>query len=203
MKVNPQKCKFFKPEVIFLGHKCTEKGILPDESKLQSVQNYPIPHDKEAVRRFVAFANYYRKFIPKFAELALPLTKLTQKRIEFKWTDIENKAFLALKNALISPEILKYPDFETEFILKVDSSTLGCAGVLLQELRDDINLPVAYYSKTFQKGEKNKAIIEKELLVIYHSILAFRPYIYGKHFTVYTDHKPLVYLFTMKNQLPN
>lgn len=60
-------------------------------------------------------------------------------------------------------------------------------------------LTVAYFSKSFQKGEKNKAIIEKELLAIYHSTIAFRPYIYEKKFTVYTDHKPLIYLFTMKN----
>lgn len=64
---------------------------------------------------------------------------------------------------------------------------------------NDIDLPVAYFSKTFKKGECNKAIIEKELLAIYHAIMAFRPYIYGKHFTVYTDHKPLIYLFTMSN----
>lgn len=75
---------------------------------------------------------------------------------------------------------------------------MGCAGVLLQETAG-MDLPIAYFSKTYQKGEKNKAIIEKELLAMYHSIIAFRPYIYGRKFTVYTDHKPLVYLFTMRN----
>lgn len=110
----------------------------------------------------------------------------------------QEKAFQRLKSALISPQILQYPNFEKEFILKVDSSSLGCGGVLLQE-HGDTELPVAYFSKTFKKGEKNKAIIEKELLAIYHSIMAFRPYIYGKKFKVYTDHKPLVYLFTMNN----
>lgn len=62
-----------------------------------------------------------------------------------------------------------------------------------------IDLPVVYFSKTFKKGGLNKAIFGKELLAIYHAIMAFRPYIYGKHFTVYTDHKPLIYLFTTNN----
>lgn len=198
LKINPEKCKFFQAEVTFLGHKCTSEGILPDNAKLKSIKEWETPHDKDSVRRFVAFANYYRKFIPKFAEISKPLTNLTCKRVDFRWTSEHQIAFEKLKSELISPRILQYPDFEREFFLKVDSSSLGCAGVLLQN-HNDTEMPVAYFSKTFEKGEKNKAIIEKELLAIYHSIIAFRPYLYGKHFTVYSDHKPLVYLFAMKN----
>lgn len=198
LKLNAEKCKFFQPEVTFLGHKCTEQGILPDDTKIKSLRNYPKPHDKDAVKRFVAFANYYRKFIYNFAEIAQPLSELTRKSTEFTWEEKHERAFETLKNALTTPQILQYPNFDNEFIIKVDASSLGCAGVLLQE-RNGIDLPVAYFSKSFQKAEKNKAIIEKELLAIYHSIVAFRPYIYGKKFTVYTDHKPLIYLFTMKN----
>lgn len=198
LKLNPEKCRFFQPEVTFLGHRCTANGILPDETKMKSIKNYPIPHDKDAVKRFVAFANYYRKFIYNFAEIAQPLSNLTRKSTEFVWNEEHQKAFDTLKMKLIRPQILQYPDFESQFIIKVDASSLGCAGVLLQE-KEGIDMPVAYFSRSFQQGEKNKAIIEKELLAIYHSIIAFRPYIYGKKFIVYTDHKPLVYLFTMKN----
>lgn len=198
LKLNAEKCKFFQPEVTFLGHRCTPEGILPDETKIKSMKNYPIPHDKDAVKRFVAFANYYRKFIYNFAEIAQPLSDLTRKSTEFEWKEKHQKAFETLKNRLTNPQILKYPEFDREFIIKVDASSLGCAGVLLQE-HNNIDMPVAYFSKSFQKGEKNKAIIEKELLAIYHSILAFRPYVYGKKFIVYTDHKPLIYLFSMKN----
>lgn len=198
LKLNPEKCKFFQSQVTFLGHKCTSEGILPDGDKLKSVHKYPVPHDKDSVKRFVAFANYYRKFIPNFAEFAQPLTDLTRKRVDFEWTEKHQNAFERLKKFLVTPHILQYPDFEKEFIIKVDASGLGCAGVLLQK-HDGIDLPVAYFSKTFQNGEKNKAIIEKELLAIYHSIIAFRAYVYNKKFTVYTDHKPLIYLFAMKN----
>lgn len=198
LKLNAEKCRFFQHEVTFLGHKCTSEGILPDNSKINSIKNYPRPHDKDPVKRFVAFANYYRKFINNFAEMAQPLSKLTSKKSEFIWNKEHQNAFEMLKNKLMNPQILQYPDFTKEFIIKVDASSLGCAGVLLQENKG-IDMPVAYFSRTFQKGEQNKAIIEKELLAIHHSILAFRPYVYGKKFTVYTDHKPLIYLFTMKN----
>ena len=65
LKVNPYKYKFFRPDVTFLGHKCTANGLLPDDTKVYVVKNYPIP----AVRRFVASANYYRRFIVNFAPL--------------------------------------------------------------------------------------------------------------------------------------
>lgn len=133
LKLNPEKCKFFQSQVTFLGHKCTSEGILPDEDKLKSVHKYPVPHDKDAVKRFVAFANYYRKFIPNFAETAQPLTDLTKKRVNFEWKNLHQRAFEKLKQCIITPKILQYPDFEKEFIIKVDASSLGCAGVLLQE----------------------------------------------------------------------
>lgn len=77
LKLNPEKCIFFRTEVIFLGHKCTQKGLLPDDAKSEVIRKYPRPFDKDAVKRCVAFASYYRRFISNFAELAQPLNKLT------------------------------------------------------------------------------------------------------------------------------
>lgn len=76
LKISPSKCEFFKHSVVFLGHKCTPDGFLPDDSKIKAMQTYPRPYDADSVRRFVAFANYYRKFIPNFAEISLPLNSI-------------------------------------------------------------------------------------------------------------------------------
>lgn len=81
LKLNPEKFEFFRPEVTFLGHTCTEHGIAPDKNKLEAVEKYPKPTDKDATKRFVAFANYYRRFIPNFAALAGPLHRLTKKTL--------------------------------------------------------------------------------------------------------------------------
>lgn len=66
LKLYPDKCKFFAHEVTFLGHKCTIKGVLPDESKYEVIQNYPTPKNGDKAKR-LAFCNYYRRFIPNFA----------------------------------------------------------------------------------------------------------------------------------------
>lgn len=198
LKLNPEKCQFFRNEIIYLGHKCTDHGIMPDETKLEAVRKYPRPKDKAAVKSFTAFMNYYRKFIQNYAEIARPLNKMTGKNATYEWTEECEKAFNTLKEKLLTQPILQYPNFEKEFTITVDASTFACGGILSQNT-DNTELPIAYISRSFVKGEKNKPIIEKELLAIHFAIMTFEPYIWGKHFTIRTDHKPLVHLYNLKN----
>lgn len=198
LKLNPSKCEFFRHEVYFLDHKCTRDGLLPDPAKTSAVLNYERPKDKNAAKRFVAFTNYYRRFIRDFANIARPLLSLTRKKVDFiKINECEN-SFRKLKNSLISAEILAYPDFRKEFKVTVDASQFACGAVLSQEI-DGADRPIQFISKTFKKGEINKPIIEKELLAIHFAITTFRPYLYGQQFTVLSDHKPLIYLYSLKN----
>lgn len=198
LTLNAEKCVFFRPEVTYLGHKCTNEGIYPDDSKYSVIQNFPKPENKDEVRRFVAFCNYYRRFVPNFAELTNPLTNLTKKKIKFEWNKECQRSFEKLKKILLSPTILKYPDFTKEFCIMTDASDKACGAVLCQQ-QGDIYMPVAYASRNFTKGERNKATIEKELAAIHWAIIHFRPYLYGRKFLVKSDHKPLVYLFSMTN----
>lgn len=196
LRINPLKCDFFRHEVNFLGHKCTDHGLLPNPAKINSITNYPRPKDKAETKRFVAMANYYRRFIQNFATITKPLSELTRKRIDFVWSDQCEQAFQLLKNKISSTPILQYPKFEegNEFILTVDASDIGC---VLSQSADD--LPITFISRTFKGAEKNKPAIEKELLAVHFAITSLRPYIYGRKFTVRTDHKPLIYLYSLKN----
>ena len=197
LKLNPQKCKFFSTEVTYLGHKITNEGILPDDSKFQTIKDYPEPTNVDEVRRFVAFCNYYRKFVPNFADIAKPLNNLLRKNITFEWNREHQQSFLTLKNYLLSPKILQYPDFSKDFILTTDASDVACGAILSQQYGNS-DLPIAYASKSFTKGEKSKPVIEKELTAIHWAIDYFKSYLYGRRFKVRTDHRPLVYLFGMK-----
>lgn len=94
--------------------------------------------------------------------------------------------------------ILQYPDFNKQFILMTDASDIACGAVLSQQFENS-ELPIAFASKPFTKGEKNKPVVLKELTAINWAINYFKPYLYGKKFVVRTDHRPLVFLFGMKN----
>ena len=101
-----KKCTFMQTEVIFLGHIVGWTGLACDPAKLSAVQNWHAPDKVKAVRQFVGFVGYYRRFVKDFAELAEPLVALTRKGAPFVWTDRQQTAFDALKACLISSPIL-------------------------------------------------------------------------------------------------
>lgn len=197
LKLNPSKCKFLRKDVLYLGHVVSAEGIKPDPEKTKAINSYPTPQNSDEVRRFVAFSNYYRKFIPSFAEITLPLNKLCRKHVQFDWSDECQKAFEKVKSILSSPKVMQYPNFDKEntFILQTDASGFAIGAVL----NNGDRRPVAFASRTLNKAEKNYPTIEKELLAITWAVKYFRPYLYGKRFIIETDHKPLIYLFNMTN----
>lgn len=197
LKLNPQKCNFLKKELLYLGHVISGNGILPDPDKIRIVQNYPRPTNVDETRRFVAFVNYYRKFMPNFAELAYPLNKLCRKNASFVWDKKCQSAFEKLKEIILAPPVLEYPDFseQNEFILQTDASNYAIGAILSNKN----GRPVSFASRTLNKSEINYPTIDKELLAIVWAIKHFRPYLYGKHFKILTDHRPLISLFNMKD----
>lgn len=156
LKINPDKCQFFKTEVLFLGHLCTATGIRPDPSKFQTIASYPRPQSSDSVKRFIALANYYRKFIPNFSVISIPLNKLTRKNVPFVWQEEQEKAFNEIRKILGNPKLLAYPDYAQQFTLTVDASKGGCGAVLSQQ-----GNPIAFASKAFNKAEQNKSTIEQ------------------------------------------
>lgn len=180
-----------------MGHVISGEGILPDPEKIHALKNWPLPKNVEEVIRFVAFANYYRKFIPNFAKLAYHLTRLTKKNVQFIWDENCQKSFENLKNIIASPPILQYPDLSEnrQFILQTDASNYSIGAVLCNQNKP----PIAFASRNLNKAELNYPTIEKELLAIVWATKHFRPYLYGRKFIIQTDHKPLIYLFGMRD----
>lgn len=197
LKLNPVKCIFLQKQILYLGHVVSDKGILPDPEKTKVLENYPKPQSVDEIKRFVAFANYYRKFIPNFSEIAIPLNKACRKNIQFLWSEECEQSFNLLKTALTKPPVLQYPNFspDNEFLLQTDASGKAIGSVLCNM----DGRPVAYASRSLNKAEINYPTIEKELLSIVWSVKYFRPYLYERRFKIQTDHKPLVYLFSMRD----
>ena len=143
-------------------------------------------------------ANYYRRFIKNFSEIAKPLTKLTEKSSKFGWTTECDNAFRSLRNKLISSPILIFPDFSKQFILDTDASEVGIGAVLSQVQPDGSEAVVAYASRTLTKPERNYCVTRKELLAVIYFIEHFRPYILGNSFILRTDHSSLKWLWNFK-----
>lgn len=198
LKIQPDKCEFLRKEVAYLGHIITEQGVKPCPEKIAAVLNFSTPKSPKEIKSFLGLAGYYRKFIPNFSKITLPLVKLLRKNVNYEWTSLQQSAFENLKLLLCSEPVLQYPDFTKEFYLTTDASNYAIGAVLSQN--DPPNdLPIAYASRTLNKAESNYSTTEKELLAIIWSVKHFRPYLYGKKFTIITDHKPLTWLFNVKD----
>lgn len=111
LKLNPLKCNFLKQELLYLGHYISKEGILPDPSKIEIIKNWKSLSSSEEVKRFVAFANYYRKHIKNFAELCAPLNYLTRKNVNFNWTPECETAFQSLKKTIHKTTCVGLPRF--------------------------------------------------------------------------------------------
>ena len=93
LKVKPSKCSLFKERISFLGHMVSAEGIDPQEEKIRSIQDWPVPKCVRDVHAFFGLASYYRKFVQNFASIAEPLSALTKKGVRFSWSPEAQEAF--------------------------------------------------------------------------------------------------------------
>lgn len=198
LKLQPDKCEFMRHEVTYLGHIISENGVRPNPEKVQVVTDYPIPNNAKEVKQFLGICGFYRRFIRDFSKITQPLTKLLKKDQKFYWSQEQHKSFQVLKSKLTSEPILQYPDFSKEFILTTDASNFAIGSVLSQMTLGS-DLPIAYASRTLNRAECNYNTTERELLSIVWATNHFRPYLYGRKFRIVTDHRPLIWLFNVKD----
>lgn len=196
--LQPDKCEFMHREVAYLGHIISDKGISPNPNKISAIKDYPKPQNPKQIKQFLGLAGYYRRFIKDFSKFAKPLTNLLKKDVLFNWTSEQENSFSYFKEILTKEPILQYPDFTREFLLTTDSSNYAI-GVILSQGDIGKDLPIAYASRTLNKAECNYSTIERELLAIVWGVQHFRPYLYGRKFTILTDHRPLTWLFNCKD----
>lgn len=198
LKVQLDKSEFLCKEVAFLGHIVTPEGVKPNPDKLVAINDWPIPTNETELRGFLGTLGYYRRFIKDYAKIVRPLFLPLKKNEKVTHTKEFIQTFEKCKTLLTSSSILQYPDFEKPFILTTDASSFAIGSVLSQgPIGKD--RPVAFASRTLRNSEINYSVIEKELLAIVWACKYFRPYLFGRKFTLYTDHKPLEYIFNLKD----
>ncbi|XP_060094731.1 uncharacterized protein K02A2.6-like, partial [Heteronotia binoei] len=174
LKVKREKCLLGVPRVEFLGFAVDAAGIHPTEEKTRAIVQAPAPTCKAELQSFLGVLNFYHSFLPHKAAL----------------------------DVLVSNAVLHHFDEGLPVILACDASPYGVGAVLGHQLPDGREVPVAYYSRTLTPAERNYAQIDKEALAIVAGVRKFHEYLYGRRFTIATDHKPLLGLLAPDRQTP-
>ena len=197
------KCIFLAKSVEYLGHQIDRQGIRALPSKVEAIANAPQPTNVQELRSFLGLLNYYGKFIKNLASILYPLNRLLQEKQKWEWTNECSEAFQTAKNQLTSSEVLTHYDPKLPINLAADASAYGIGAVISHVLPDGSEKPISFASRTLTTSEKNYAQLEKEALSLIFGVKKFHQYLYGRKFTLITDHKPLTAILGSKKGIPS
>ena len=178
IQLKRSKCAFMLPSVEYLGHIISTEGLHPTAE------------------------NYYSRFLSNLSSVLAPLYQLLQKNKSWSWGKTQSQAFQEAKEAIASSKVLTHYDPELPLILECDASPYGVGAVLSHKMKDGLVRPIAFTSRSLTQAEKNYAQLDKEGLAIIVGIKRFHQYIYGRNFTIYSDHKPLQHIFNETKPIP-
>ena len=82
-----RKCEIGKQYITYLGHTFSGMGMSPQTSKVESVLNGPKSGTQKELKQFLGLANYYRRYIDKFASISEPLSSLLAKDVTYSWNE--------------------------------------------------------------------------------------------------------------------
>lgn len=196
--LNSKKCHFGERQALVLGHLVDKDGIRPDPQKTKAVKEFQPPRSVKELRSFLGLCSYFRHFINRFADVAHPLTCLLRRDAPFHWTDECDASFRQLKHLLTSQPILRHFDPSAPTEVHTDASGVGVGAVLVQRIEDKEHV-IAYASRSLSKPERNYTVTEQECLAVIFAVQRFRSYLYGRHFTILTDHHSLCWLVSLRD----
>ena len=200
--INPAKCVFGQSEVKFLGYLVSGAGTCPQIDKVESIRAYPRPDTVKKLRQFLGMLNFYRRFLPKAAEIQAPLNNLLQGNVKGKtpvdWTPETITAFEKSKECLAQATLLAHPEPNAPLAIFSDASDFA-VGAALQQWVNGSWQPLDFFSKKLSPAETKYGAYDRELLAIYLAVKHFRHMVEARSFRIYTDHKPITFAFVKKN----
>jgi len=198
--VKPEKCVWKVRKIGFLGVIIGPNGIEMEEEKVDGVLSWPEPKNVKDIRKFLGLANYYRRFIKDFAQVARPMNVLTRKDVKWRWEGEEQATFDKLKKIFMTRPVLAAPDLDKEFRVETDTSNYATGGVLSMKCSNGLWRLVAFISKSLSDIERNYEIHNKEMLAIVRCLEAWRHFLEGIiiKFEIWTDNKNLKYFMKVQ-----
>jgi hypothetical protein len=202
--LNIEKCHFARLQLMLLGFTITPYGRSIDKSRLVNINDWPSPTTGRQLQHYLGFINYFRNHVPLISTLTATLDALRCKNdIRSLWTPAHQETFDKLKTIIPICPPLAFPNFNVAFIVATDASNVGIGAVLYQiHPETKAHNWISFQARSLSTTERNYSATKRELLAVIYALNKFHHYIWGTHFTLYTDHVALTYLHTQKQLNP-
>ena len=201
MMLSPGKAKFLCGEVEYLGMVIEGESFSIADKKLEAIDNLIAPKDYVQLRSQLALFQYYKKFIPFFSEIVLPLQRLMKKGVEYVWTEECTAAYILMKEMFKEKLSLYIPNPPLPYVVHTDASNFASSSVLHQRV-DGALVPIAFHSEAFTGSQLGQHILEKEMYALVEAVKRFEYYLVGTNFEVSIDSRVLLYLWKAKESNP-
>ncbi|XP_055543306.1 uncharacterized protein K02A2.6-like [Wyeomyia smithii] len=200
--VRIEKCSFFMSQVKYLGQLMDREGIRPDPEKIAAIISMPAPHDVPTLRSYLGAVNYYGKYIREMRNLRQPLDELLKKGTSFSWSDKCQRSFDRFKEVLQSSLLLTHYNPRLNIVVSADASNVGIGARIAHRFPDGSEKAIYHASRSLTPAESKYSQIEKEALALIFAVTKFHRKVYGRHYVLQTDHKPLLAIFGSKQGIP-
>ena len=201
LRINVDKCTWFKTSVFLLGFVVGPGITKIDMRRLSNIDNWPIPKTAKQVKSIMGVVSHLREYCPMLSKVAAPIDQLrNDKDVKNNWTQLHTDRLNVIKQILLSNQILHTPSLENKFFLQVDASLYGIAACLYQ--KDDVGRikHIGFVSKSLNQAERNWSTNRRETAAIVFGLQKFRSLLWGHpNLEILTDHIALTYMFTSTN----
>ena len=191
LKLNREKCSFFKSKIKFMGHIWDAEEVRNCPEKIDAIQQMPTLTDRQSLRSFLGLAgNIGQRHILHYGSMVKPLWEMLQKNTPFEWTESRLQTYERVREALCGGNALAYFDANKPVIVHTDASGHGVGAAILQDGK-----PCVFALRKLTSTESRYSQIEREFLAIVFGLSRLKNYLIGVRFVLMTDHKPIVQLF--------
>jgi hypothetical protein len=196
IKIRPNKLHLATDSIDFLGIRWQIGKLHIPEARVMAFKNYPKPKTPKQTKSFVCAMSYYRRFLPRFADIARPLLELTtQHHKNFKWTQEHDIAFYKLIDLLVTHTTLNIPNPEKPFYVQTDASDFCGAGRVFQKDDEGNELLLACVSRTFTRTERKYGVFRKETLSLLYALKSMDFFLrFANKIILLVDAKSIIYL---------
>lgn len=193
LTLNGGKCVIGASSIEYVGFRLSAEGISPLLSNTEAIQRVPEPTSPAQVASFLGMTAYYLRFVPQYSETTAPLRRLLKKDEPWLWTPACSEAVQCLKTQLTSPPILAHFDPASPTLVTCDASAIAI-GAVMSQVQGGTERPIAFASRALTPTEQRYSVGEREALACLWACERWHLYLYGREFTLRTDHQALTAL---------